>query len=286
MHPFWRCCHIKFPTSVVTLRSLRTVSPDVMLLRMDDSRDTGRIPTIRHDSINGGPTSESRSAGRRPRPSRYDNPSLERYTDLRHEPLSKRRRWWVTVLMALVLAVPLLILGVMGAVYWQARNDEARPVDAIVVMGAAQYNGVPSEVLRARLDHALTLYREGYARYIIVTGGNQPGDVFTEASTGQQFLLDRGVPPEAILMEDDGENTWESMQGVAQVAEARDIQTVLMVSDGFHLFRSERMANAVGFKAYSSPAPNSPIQPWSGAEFSYIIRETGAVILQTPEFLF
>lgn len=188
--------------------------------------------------------------------------------------------------MIVVLAIPVLILGVMSAVYWQARNDEARPVDAIVVMGAAQYNGVPSEVLRARLDHALTLYREGYAPYIIVTGGNQPGDVFTEAGTGEEYLLNHGVPPVAILMEDVGQDTWESMEGVAEVAEAQDIHSVLIVSDGFHLFRTERMANAVGFDAYSSPAPDSPIEPWSSVEFSYVIRETGAVILQTPDFLF
>lgn len=257
-----------------------------MLLCMDDSRDTGRIPTYRHNVITSDATSETRPAGRRERSSRYENPSLQRYTDLQHEPPSRRRRWWLTALTLGVLAIPLLVLGVMTAIYWESRNDEAQPVDAIVVMGAAQYNGVPSEVLRARLDHALNLYRDGYAPYIIVTGGNQPGDVSTEADTGAEYLLDSGVPPDAILMENEGHDTWESMQGVARVTEGSGIQTVLIVSDGFHLFRSERMANAVGFDAYSSPAPNSPILPWSGNEFSYVIRETGAVITQAPDFLF
>lgn len=189
-------------------------------------------------------------------------------------------------LAAVLLLVPLLILGVMGAIYWEARHDDARPVDAILVMGAAQYNGDPSEVLEARLDHALELYRQGLAPVIIVTGGNQPGDAYTEAGTSEQYLIDRGVPPDAILMEDMGRDTWASMQNAATVAADRDIDTVLVVSDGFHLFRSERMAEAVGFDAYSSPTPGSPIEPWSGIEFSYVIRETGAVIVQIPDWLF
>jgi uncharacterized SAM-binding protein YcdF (DUF218 family) len=174
----------------------------------------------------------------------------------------------------------------MAAIYVQARNDEARQVDAIVVMGAAQYNGRASSVLSARLDHALTLYEQGYAPFIIVTGGKLEGDVYTEAGVSEQYLLDRGVPQEAILMEDAGGDTWESMEAVGDIASGREIDTVLLVSDGFHLYRSERMAEAVGLEAYSSAAPDSPISPWSGNEFSYVIRETGAVIFQMPDWLF
>jgi vancomycin permeability regulator SanA len=224
--------------------------------------------------------------GSRTRNSRFENPSLERYTDLRFEDRPKGHRRWVVVLASVLLAIVLGVLGLMAAIYFQARNDEARNVDAIVVMGAAQYNGRPSEVLSARLDHALDLYNRGYASVIIVTGGNLPGDIYTEAEVSEQYLLDRGVPQQAILMENEGNDTWHSMQGVAEVAEGRDINDVLIVSDGFHLFRSERMANKVGFDTYSSAAPDSPIRPWSGNEFSYVIRETGAVIVQIPEWLF
>lgn len=189
-------------------------------------------------------------------------------------------------LFAVVALIPLVLLVTMAAIYWQARHDEARPADAIVVMGAAQYNGRPSEVLAARLDHTLKLYQDGYAPVIIVTGGKQPGDVYTEAGTSEQYLTDRGVPPDAILMEDTGNDTWASMQNVADVAKGHDIHRVLLVSDGFHLFRSERMAKAVGLQAHTSPATGSPIRPWSGDEFSYVIRETGAVIIQAPDWLF
>jgi uncharacterized SAM-binding protein YcdF (DUF218 family) len=184
-----------------------------------------------------------------------------------------------------MLAMMITVAGFMSAIYLEARSDEARQVDAIVVMGAAQYNGRPSEVLAARLDHALMLYEQGYAPVIIVTGGKMDGDVYTEAGTSEQYLLDRGVPQSAIFMEDEGRDTWASMQGVAEVADARGIESVLIVSDGFHLFRSERMAGAVGLDAYTSPAPDSPIRPNSANEFSYIIRETGAVILQMPDWL-
>jgi vancomycin permeability regulator SanA len=224
--------------------------------------------------------------GSRKKRSRYENPSLDRYTDLRFEESPTGHRRWVIVLASVLLAMVLGVLGLMAAIYIQARNDEARPVDAIVVMGAAQYNGRPSEVLSARLDHALDLYNQGYAPLIIVTGGNLPGDVYTEAEVGEQYLLDRGVPQQAILKENEGNDTWDSMRGVAEVAKGRDINSVLIVSDGFHLFRSERMANKVGFDSYASAAPDSPIRPGSGNEFSYVIRETGAVIVQMPDWLF
>jgi uncharacterized SAM-binding protein YcdF (DUF218 family) len=231
-------------------------------------------------------SSSSRLFGGRRGDDRFENPSLERYTDLRFEDRPRGHRRWVVAIAIMLLAMFLGVLAVMAAIYAQARNDEAREVDAIVVMGAAQYNGRPSSVLAARLDHALTLYQDGYAQVIIVTGGKMEGDVYTEAGVSEQYLLDRGVPRQAIFREDDGTDTWESMQAVGRIAEGREIDTVLIVSDGFHLFRSDRMAGAVGLEAYTSAAPDSPIRPWTANEFSYVIRETGAVILQMPDWLF
>ena len=206
------------------------------------------------------------------------------------DPDRPRRRfrplaWLRSILVLVVLAVPTLVLLVAGAVYWQARTDEARPVDAIVVLGAAQYNGRPSPVLSARLDHALSLYEDGLAPMIVLTGGRARGDAYTEAETGQAYLRERGVPASAMLLENEGRDTFTTMKGVAALLADTDVDRLLLVSDGFHLLRSELMARHFGFETYSSAAPDGPIRPWSGAELSYVIRETGAVILQAPDWL-
>lgn len=216
----------------------------------------------------------------------YENPSLERYTDLRFGEQKRGHRPWVVTIAAILALAAIIVLGFMVAIYAEARDDEARHVDAIIVLGAAQYNGRPTDVFAARLQHGLDLYNEGYAPWIIVTGGRQEGDAFTEAETAETWLMNRGVPQNAILMENEGRDTWQNLQGAWVAAEPHNIRTVLIVSDGFHLFRAERMANAIGFDAYTSPAPDSPIRPWSVVEFSYVVRETVAVIVQIPRWLF
>lgn len=216
----------------------------------------------------------------------FENPSLERYSDLSYGDKRRGHRKWVIAIAAILALAAIISLGFMAAIYAQARTDEARPVDAIVILGAAQFNGRPTEVFSARLQHGLDLYNEGYAPWIIVTGGKQDTDVYTEADTAETWLLDRGVPQSAILKETVGRDTWENLQGAKEAGDPYDIETILIVSDGFHLFRAERMANALGFESYSSPAPDSPIRPWSAVEFGYVIRETVAVIVQMPRWLF
>lgn len=216
----------------------------------------------------------------------YENPSLERYTDLRFDDQKRGHRRWVVAIAAMFALLTMMVFGFMVAIYAEARGDEARPVDAIIILGAAQFNGRPSDVFVARLQHGLDLYNAGYAPWIIVTGGRQEGDVYTEAETAETWLMNRGVPESAILMENQGRDTWQNLTGAHEAAIPHGIERVLIVSDGFHLFRAERMANAVGFEAYTSPAPDSPIRPWSAVEFSYIIRETVAVIVQMPRWLF
>jgi len=190
--------------------------------------------------------------------------------------------WIRSALLTVVLVLLLMPFLIAGAVFWQARTDETRPVDAIVVLGAAQYNGRPSNVLSARLDHAIDLYERGFAPTIVVTGGKAEGDTYTEAESGSIYLQERGVPQSAILMESEGRDTWMSMQGVANVLEGTGIDRILLVSDGFHLLRSELMARELGLDAFSSAAPGSPIRPWSGAEFAYVIRETGGIMAFAP----
>jgi uncharacterized SAM-binding protein YcdF (DUF218 family) len=168
--------------------------------------------------------------------------------------------------------------ALMAAIYVQARSDQTRPVDAIIVMGAAQYNGRPSPILRARLDEAFAAYREGVASLIVVTGGRQQGDQFTEAEASRDYLVERGVPAGSILLENDGHNSWQSIQGAADLLEARQLSKVLLVTDGFHLFRVKMMAKDLGLKPFGRPADDSPIQENSGREFSYAVREAGGVV--------
>lgn len=176
------------------------------------------------------------------------------------------------------LGVVLGASALLAAIYWQARHDQTRPVDAIVVLGAAQYNGTPSPVLRARLDEVLAAYREGVAPLIVVTGGKQPGDQFTEAEASQQYLTDQGVPASAILLENEGRNSLQSMQGAARLLHARNVSRILLVSDGFHLFRVKLMARDLGLTPFGRPARHSPIRPWSSREVDYVVREAAGVV--------
>lgn len=216
----------------------------------------------------------------------FENPSLERYTDLRFGEQKQGHRRWVVAIVSIFALMAMITLGFMAAIYAEARGDEAREVDAIVILGAAQFNGRPTEVFSSRLQHGLDLYNAGYAPWIIVTGGKQDADVYTEADTAETWLMDRGVPQDAILKETVGRDTWQNLQGAKEAGDPHNIESILIVSDGFHLFRAERMANAIGFESYTSPAPDSPIRPWSAVEFGYVIRETVAVIVQMPRWLF
>lgn len=197
---------------------------------------------------------------------------------------SRKRRVILPLIAIAILAVPLLIGSLVGAIYWQARTDEATQSDAIVVLGAAQYNGRPSEVLEARLEQTLELYDAGFAPLIVVTGGKMEGDVYTEAETSRNYLVSRGVPVGAIVVEDQSRDTWASMRGVDDVLEGRDVESLLIVSDGFHLFRAELMARELGYSVHSSAATESPIRPWSSTELSYVVREAGGVIAFIPNY--
>lgn len=187
-------------------------------------------------------------------------------------------RWALVAAITVPLLVGVAVAGVAFAVYRQARQGQLVPADAIVVMGAAQYNGRPSPVLRSRLDTALDAYERGLAPVVIVTGGNQAGDAYTEAGTGRDYLVDRGVPSDAVLVEDRSTNTAENLRNAAAIARDEGIRSVLIVSDGFHLFRSKMIARALGLDAAGIPAENSPIRAGSASERGYILRETAAIL--------
>lgn len=163
------------------------------------------------------------------------------------------------ILVAVGFWVLLLIYPAwLGYQIWeQSRRDELpRRADAIVVLGAAHYNGRPSPVLKARLDHAAYLYGEGFSEVVIVTGGRAEGDEMSEAEAGERYLGNRkAVATAAVLAETEGRTTLESLTNVATIAEERGIETVLLVSDPLHSERVKRMALDLGFRqAFSSPA--------------------------------
>lgn len=188
------------------------------------------------------------------------------------------RRWSVVFVGVLMLCIVVAPLIIFAAVYRQSRTNEARPVDAIVVLGAAQFNGVPSQVFQARLDTAFDLYQQGYAPMIVVTGGRLLGDQYTEAEAGKNYLVDRGVPADVILMENVSHNTAASFEGVQRILRPRGVESLLLVSDGFHLYRSKMLAENAGFEAYGYAAENSPIRQGSGTELRYMVRETFGVL--------
>ena len=175
-----------------------------------------------------------------------------------------------------LLAALLLYLGVTYVQVWRAaRHDQARPAEAIVVFGTAQYNGVPSPVLAARLDHAIVLWKRHLAPVIVVTGGNQPGDVYTEATASANYLMERGVPDEDVLREVSGNTSWQSLAAAASILDDRGIKDVVLVSDPFHSLRIRAMASELGLDGHSSPTTTSPIKGITEARF--MARETVAV---------
>ncbi len=181
----------------------------------------------------------------------------------------------VKVAAGLAAAIVLYLAVTFVQVWRAARADQARPAEAIVVFGTAQYNGVPSPVLAARLDHAIELYRKGLAPVIVVTGGNQPGDRFTEATASANYLITRGVPDEHVLREVSGTSSWQSLAAAATFLGDREITDVLLVSDPFHSLRIRAMASELGLEAHSSPTRTSPIR--GTTEARYMVRETVAV---------
>jgi uncharacterized SAM-binding protein YcdF (DUF218 family) len=185
-------------------------------------------------------------------------------------------------LLRLLLAAGLLCLGgwflwVYGQIHFYATHDEARPADAIAVFGAAEYDGRPSPVLRARLDHALALYRERLAPLVITLGG--AGDAHdSEGGVGHDYLLAHDVPEDQIIAETQSTNTEESAARLAAIARENHLNRILAVSDGTHLFRIRALSTSMGLTVFTSPrAEARPLGFWDSARrlmhemFSYTL---------------
>lgn len=180
---------------------------------------------------------------------------------------SNDRRW-----RRLVAALAVLVVAYLGVTFvqvWRAsRSDDPRPSDAIVVLGAAQYDGRPSPVFRARLDTAVDLWRAGVAPQIVTTGANQEGDRFTEAESGRSYLLELGVPEAAITAVPVGTNTWQELEATAEVLVPLGHGTVTLVSDPYHAYRVARIADAVGLDGAVVSTPGA-------SSLGRLLQETG-----------
>jgi uncharacterized SAM-binding protein YcdF (DUF218 family) len=158
-------------------------------------------------------------------------------------------------LLLIAFALVVAYFGITFVQVWSAsRSSGADSAQAIVVLGAAQYNGRPSPVLQARLDHARELYEAGAAPVIWVTGGRLPGDTFTEASASMSYLLAAGVPEDALSLESSGTSSWESLAAVARILRSQGITDVLLVSSPYHALRTEHIAAEVGLHGDASPS--------------------------------
>src|SRR5438128_6199615 len=175
----------------------------------------------------------------------------------------------------LVLAIALALgwAAVVVAAALAASRDQATTSDAIVVLGAAQYNGRPSPVFRARLDHAAALYQRGLAPVVLVTGGVGSGDTVSESEVGRRYLLKAGLPDGAVVGLPAAASTSASLAGVAEWFSGKDDRRVLLVSDGFHMLRLRIIATRLGLQPFTSPAPNSPIRSNPRRNAAYFLAE-------------
>jgi len=159
--------------------------------------------------------------------------------------------------LLLILVLVVFVFGFLCAltvrIGRQSTREEARPADVIIVMGAAEYRGHPSPVLKLRLDHAADLYQRRLAPYIMTTGGPGGDPSFTEGGVGRSYLIDRGIPPERIIVEEEGESTAYSLSAASEILRRMGLHSCIIVSDGYHVFRVKRILQQQGFTVYGSP---------------------------------
>lgn len=174
---------------------------------------------------------------------------------------------------ALLGALAAWVMSVLGVVIWGAR-DMARPADAIVVLGAAQYAGRPSPVLKARLDHAVELWKRGLASKLVLTGGRGTGDTISEAAVGRRYVMKAGVADSVILLENEGRTTSASVRAVADIMEKQRLEQAILVSDPFHMLRLQILARRYGVESVTSPTRSSPISANRIEAFAYVLSES------------
>jgi uncharacterized SAM-binding protein YcdF (DUF218 family) len=172
-------------------------------------------------------------------------------------------KWAVAIAVTLAVAgLFVAVAQISGEIARQSSVDEAQPADVILVLGAAEYRGKPSPVLRARLDHALSLYKKGFAPRILTTGGAGGDPVYTEGTVGRSYLVSQGVPSEAIVVEPEGESTVYSTAAAAEIMRRMELKSCIIVSDGYHIFRVKKMLEFRGLTVYGSPRSLNAANDW------------------------
>jgi uncharacterized SAM-binding protein YcdF (DUF218 family) len=171
----------------------------------------------------------------------------------------RRSVWSAAVALAAASLAAIAYFSVRIA--QQSAREEARPAAVILVLGAAEYRGRPSPVLQARLDHALDLYRRKLAPLIMTTGGAGGDPVFTEGGVGRSYLMSHGAPSEAIIVETEGESTVQSIALAGEIMQRMSLRSVIVVSDGYHIYRVKQMLEARGLQVYGSPRKDRVPEP-------------------------
>ncbi|RRQ25824.1 YdcF family protein [Rhodococcus sp. Eu-32] len=186
---------------------------------------------------------------------------------------------WVSRLVLGVVLIGLLVVGGTAFRVWQvARIDDNTAADAIVVLGAAQYSGTPSSVFEARLSQAADLFEQGVAPEVVTVGGKQEGDLYTEAASGRNYLIEQGVPADRVIAVEEGSDTLESIEAVSQTLLAQGKSSVVLVSDPWHSLRTRTMARDAGLDAWTSPTRTGPAVYTRESQAHGIARETGALL--------
>jgi uncharacterized SAM-binding protein YcdF (DUF218 family) len=185
---------------------------------------------------------------------------------------------WVRAALGVLLMAVLVVGGTAVRVWQVARVDDRRPVDMVVVLGAAQYAGSPSSIFAARLRHAQDLLARGVAARVVTVGGRRAGDGYTEAAAGRRYLIGRGVPPNRVLAVGRGSDTLGSLRAAAALAGRRGWSSALLVSDPWHSLRARTMARDAGLAAWTSPTHSGPVVRSRQTQLRYIVRETGALL--------
>ncbi|WP_040753965.1 YdcF family protein [Nocardia transvalensis] len=186
---------------------------------------------------------------------------------------------WAGRLIAGTVLMAIVVVGGTAIRVWQvARIDDYSRADAIVVLGAAQYDGTPSSVFEARLQQAQHLYASGVAPLVITVGGKRSGDNYTEAASGKTYLANKGVPADRILAVETGSDTVQSIEAVAAAMHDRDLGSAVLVSDPWHSLRTRTMARDEGLKAWTAPTRTGPAVYTRESQFHGIARETAALL--------